>query len=565
LKRKVPHRGLLVLLTLVSSFSLAVSSLAQAADPNFETNYSPTEIDYPGTNAVLHIGEAFPQFKSFLGNYSTDEGIQKLISCKSVDDPDCIFDSNTVAASASILPPCVNETDSNCIAGLEITTKGGLSQRAKLLKEIGGFTIPAEPKKGYIGGRSASVWGIDSTEANVSATHQVKYLIAANLNSGWDGTRLAFDFRRFSVSVIPFVERPGDFFADRWATELERTDYAMTQFKGVPQKFIPKVKEGTSGSDMRDCFFFDDKYCGLQTVFQANSRVKLDVRLSNEIGGWFHGRIKDPIISVDPISTSSNLISVDAEAITIPRLAHVVDHQSLDAVEKNLFDKHYWAGSAPRESYAGPLADTGETAFSFLNLLKDKVGDAAAGYTSTWNFTSIKAGFGPPCLSQTGKVLGIVSTNATAFESTAPKFIDGQLEYKVAGLHYGTDKKTENLGTYDLVIKSDVARCIYGFTKAPISASVSITGGSDQKIATTVVNEKNGWLKLAAYGFTYSEKTLQVKISQEPEVVITPSPTPSATAKPSTAKKSSITCVKGKTTKKVTAVKPKCPTGFKKK
>ena len=31
------------------------------------------------------------------------------------------------------------------------------------------------------------------------------------------------------------------------------------------------------------------------------------------------------------------------------------------------------------------------------------------------------------------------------------------------------------------------------------------------------------------------------------------------------AKKTTITCVKGKTTKKVTAVKPKCPKGYKKK
>jgi hypothetical protein len=101
------------------------------------------------------------------------------------------------------------------------------------------------------------------------------------------------------------------------------------------------------------------------------------------------------------------------------------------------------------------------------------------------------------------------------------------------------------------------------FTKAPISASVSITGGSDQIIATTVVNEKNGWLKLAAYGFTYSEKVLQVKLTQE--VVVQPTPTATATSKPVVAKKVTITCVKGKTSKKVTAVKPKCPTGFKKK
>jgi hypothetical protein len=36
-----------------------------------------------------------------------------------------------------------------------------------------------------------------------------------------------------------------------------------------------------------------------------------------------------------------------------------------------------------------------------------------------------------------------------------------------------------------------------------------------------------------------------------------------ATVRPAV-KKTTITCVKGKTIKKVTAVKPKCPAGFKK-
>jgi len=78
------------------------------------------------------------------------------------------------------------------------------------------------------------------------------------------------------------------------------------------------------------------------------------------------------------------------------------------------------------------------------------------------------------------------------------------------------------------------------------------------------VNEKNGWLRLAAYGFTFSTPTVKIKLSQEPEVVVTPTPTPTASNKP-VVKKVTITCIKGKTSKKVTAVKPKCPTGFKKK
>jgi len=59
-----------------------------------------------------------------------------------------------------------------------------------------------------------------------------------------------------------------------------------------------------------------------------------------------------------------------------------------------------------------------------------------------------------------------------------------------------------------------------------------------------------------------------VKLSQEvsaPAPAASPTPTPSAVTKPAAAKKTSITCIKGKTTKKVTAVNPKCPTGYKKK
>jgi hypothetical protein len=51
----------------------------------------------------------------------------------------------------------------------------------------------------------------------------------------------------------------------------------------------------------------------------------------------------------------------------------------------------------------------------------------------------------------------------------------------------------------------------------------------------------------------------------EPTPIATPTPTATPTPKPVVAKKTTITCVKGKTIKKVTAVGPKCPSGFKKK
>jgi hypothetical protein len=156
------------------------------------------------------------------------------------------------------------------------------------------------------------------------------------------------------------------------------------------------------------------------------------------------------------------------------------------------------------------------------------------------------------------------------YDGTAPKFQDGTLNYRVTGLHYGPDGKSLNLGTYDLLLRSDAARCLYGFSNAPISASVSITSGDGaQNVATTVVTEKDGWLKLQAAGFTFSEKTIRLKLDQaKTEAVVTPAPaatpSPIAVAPSAPAKKITIQCVKGKTVKKVTAVKPKCPSGYKK-
>jgi hypothetical protein len=106
--------------------------------------------------------------------------------------------------------------------------------------------------------------------------------------------------------------------------------------------------------------------------------------------------------------------------------------------------------------------------------------------------------------------------------------------------------------------------------------SITTAEGGQQNISTTIVNEKNGWIYLSAAGFTFSSPTLKVKLTQEVSAVVA---TPTSSAKPSASaqagsstspvvvakKKSTITCVKGKTIKKVSAVSPKCPAGFKKK
>jgi hypothetical protein len=80
-----------------------------------------------------------------------------------------------------------------------------------------------------------------------------------------------------------------------------------------------------------------------------------------------------------------------------------------------------------------------------------------------------------------------------------------------------------------------------------------------QQVAVTSVRQTNKTLYFSASGFHYSSPTIRV-VAEKPA----PTPTPSAT--PTTvAKKTTIMCIKGKSSKKVTAANPKCPSGWKKK
>jgi dTDP-4-dehydrorhamnose 3,5-epimerase-like enzyme len=80
-----------------------------------------------------------------------------------------------------------------------------------------------------------------------------------------------------------------------------------------------------------------------------------------------------------------------------------------------------------------------------------------------------------------------------------------------------------------------------------------------------VVNDKNGWLKMTATGFTFSEKEIKVKLTQESVAEPSPVVGVASTSQSAKSKVKTVTCIKGKLTKKVTSMNPKCPAGYKKK
>ncbi|MCX6451125.1 MAG: hypothetical protein NTZ31_05430 [Actinobacteria bacterium] len=201
---------------------------------------------------------------------------------------------------------------------------------------------------------------------------------------------------------------------------------------------------------------------------------------------------------------------------------------------------------------------------SWLTLIGDKANNSP----TMWFLQTMTGGVGGPvseCTTDSKSLAGIVTTNATMYSPGPPALnADTQsLDYKVVAPHYTRTGEVFK-GIYDLVMSSKVARCIYKFTDAPISATISIVSSEGTpSVATITLTEKNNFLHLAAYGFEFSAPTLKIKLEQAAQVVTPPIVvTPPVVVAPKAAKKT-LTCLKGKLMKKVTAIKPVCPKGFK--
>ena len=339
------------------------------------------------------------------------------------------------------------------------------------------------------------------------------------------------------------------------------------------------------------CPIYSSTECAQPYPLPLNAQFGFKLRLSNPVKGWLHGRMDGVTSDISLDSSGNQVVSIQGNPILVPSAYAWMKKSEVTKTMADFYAKVRQpvggAGFGCTNDPSGGQATNGCASEFWVSVLRflrpdqesmdeflawmPSLKDKASKAPTIWRWETMGSdGTSDTCYRNTSNLSGFVSTNATQYLSGPPVFnkSEASLDYKVAAPHYLPDGK-EFLGSYNLVINAQVARCLYGFTDAPIQASVSVTSADGQaRVATTSLVERGGWLKLSANGFTFSNPTVKVKLSQEkvapaPTPSDTPTPTPSVA--PVTVKKSSITCVKGKTSKKVTAVNPKCPTGYKKK
>lgn len=143
----------------------------------------------------------------------------------------------------------------------------------------------------------------------------------------------------------------------------------------------------------------------------------------------------------------------------------------------------------------------------------------------------------------------ILYTNAEKSNLPSWNPQESTVEMRTQSSHFEPDGVTPFKGVYFARISDGMVKCLWNVnpSEAAGQTEVSVVYDDGQKsLGTFSVTRKDGWLYVNGANFTYSSPTIKLKIKKAAPL-------------------KSISCVKGKLTKKVTAVQPKCPSGYKQK
>jgi hypothetical protein len=357
---------------------------------------------------------------------------------------------------------------------------------------------------------------------------QETYLSDVRINIGWDPSG-EINYSQLSISVVP---------------------YSLTPLSSLPS--YKKVRTGQSSNlysaQGKECAgpvfveggtqYFETNLCPQQEDLVSDVRVGIVLRTPQGVGGWFQGRVGAPDIQITSINQDVKRISISGTPITFPKAVAITKKGQSGWVRGGTF------------LFAEDSAGTVTTDKALLSL-KKSTGDRASGQVTEWAIKAV--GATSWCSSDPSLIAGIVTSNALAYQGSPITWNGKFLQFLLGGLHLNSDGSVMK-GNLDVVINSQIARCLYQISDLPIEAQVQVSypDGQAINVATQTVKEEvaNGFIYLNAKNFTFSNPAIQIYLKNAG--TLTPP------------KLQTIVCKKGKVQKNVTSVNPKCPTGFSK-
>ena len=524
-------------LSLGALLLIVVGQLLVLPTPSYADQWVPAATVPIGTDGIalvdgMQVGEV-----SYIaaGNVPLNEASPTILCSTFTSTGPCALGlPGTFGMVTALLPICTTAKMTNCVASMAIGKSAASMVSSKYVSTTSAPTTPGDPALGMPAGSGEELWTNPLANLGGSDTYATLIQTQFYLANG------VVTSATMSANIYPYNQ--------------------IAQVNMPPTAAVfGDGQVGVEGGSM-SCAYTEATECGRLEDFPIGSQASLSIRVSNLIGGWFKGRLGSPEISETPFNATSNTISVSAGVVTVPTFsytmtaAQILSDPALQTVLTSIgmltpstlstLSTSGGFGYEPTDALASP---------SILDDFRSYVNNTAAGQVTVWNFGtlnpwSLANSSQQACLNDKNQVDGIVTTNSMVYQPGPPELSGQTFTYDVAGMHYRADGSVVQ-GTYDMDIRDSVAQCLYGFKNAPISASVSVTEDSngDQNVATSAVSDNNGWLDVGASGFNFSDPSVSIELSQS---------TPS--------ERTTITCVKGKVTKRITGVNPRCPLNYKK-
>lgn len=437
------------------------------------------------------------------------------------------------------LPPCTATIKIGCIAAVEYLQQNNVWKTAVLSKR----ELPNRNGEVAVSGRMASGEIISMSEINVWPANSESHTPAAGTASYWH---------------FPGAEHGG---GDEYLVRANVAGINSAEATWANGKVQRYLEMGV--------FPFD----GL-TEYQFPADLKIRVRLNlgnvlNDLWGWFHGRVISPDVLMSLNSALGVLEISGAPSFTPMGLTETKKIKELSP-NLNIFscDNQPGTNICPPKSGIKWFSTDGNSDISFFSAFEKEFKEiSTVGVRSEWwiettrwpNDVLIEN-----CSAPQGGFAGIVTTNSTMYNAAPPTWdaSDKSFVFQVASPHRGMDGKL-NQGYYSLVLPLALAECRWGKDLAQAKAVVSIIsddGASQVAIATFKISEN--LLIFNVSGFNYSTPKIKISLATNSQVKVEEK----VASKPAAiAIKKTIICKKGSKEKKITAISPKCPSGYKKK
>ena len=543
----------------------------------------------PATSAFAGDGSPPPTSMNVIANT-----IQNVVPQLSV--PPQISDPNT----RLVLPPCVGDVKNDCIVSVEYSVAGGSWSKGEFIESMPlknldwklvnnkedfnetdqvVFAKP-RPDQNFPAGGKTGLWQLRGAKHLKSDLYAVTIFFAGEVSDRTrptaPETKILWKNREFKIQI-------GTYNRDEISNG--------------------RVCSGVLGGAYFSCEFINVDKFPSNTKFRIKANF-LKTKSILENSPWLIGHLVNTRISTISNNDSSQTLIIEGA----PTISAMVEAKFEKTPSSYL--TYLKAMEIRTKLYTG---DMYPFEYSYQNFLdsqgSDNLSPAEPGVVEAWNLIEKLAPFkyleeeeswfvhtatiwpsGAQLLDKCNSEKfssGLLASNAVGTNPRAPSWDPStkELSYSVASPHLKANGST-NFGFYELSIDQRLAQCLWGKDVLQYKASISVTSlDGEKKISTIGLASRDGFITFRATGFTYSANAIQVKLSsssngvalkndlpdyvfpmeqiskEAPKIEVTPN-TPNAVR---VNQRTTITCIKGKVSKKVTAVSPKCPTGYKKK